>query len=259
MNSTDPSNTLAKRYSKEFYDAQIPDSVSSAETVLTELFRTYKPNSVLDIGCGQGTWLSVAQRLGVKTLHGLDGPWVRADAMLSRDISFQPINMEESIPVSQKYEMAMSVEVAEHLSVVRAKSIVEALCQASDLVLFGAAVIGQGGENHINEQRQSYWVELFEQQGFRCFDSIRPTVWNSTAVAPWYRQNTLVYVNQQRQDLISMFAARGTSFVSDIIHPEMFEKRVESFRQSLRSPSLRFCIGLLLTYCRNRLGFGQSQ
>lgn len=245
---------LAEHYDQQFYANQIPGSITSATIVLKTIFDRYLPDSMLDIGCGQGTWLSVAETLGTKVLHGIDGPWVQRDKLLSRSIVFSAVDMQVEIPIKQRYELAMSVEVAEHLSAARSASIVNALCSASDVVLFGAAVIGQGGEHHINEQRQSYWASLFEGQGYVCLDTVRPSIWNNEAVAPWYRQNTLIYVNRTRPDLIDKLAPSSPTTIIDIIHPEMFERRVASYRKSMSEPSLRLCLGLVKSLVANKLG-----
>jgi hypothetical protein len=220
------------------------------------LFDLHMPKSILDIGCGQGAWLSIAERFGVAVLHGLDGPWVRRDTLLSKTMEFTAVNMEEDIPINRRYDLAMSVEVAEHLSSPRASGIVAALCRASDVVMFGAAVVGQGGENHINEQRQSYWAALFDKQGYSCWDVLRPAVWYAAEVAPWYRQNTLVYVNRRRSDLMQRFSTATMPPVLDMIHPEMFERRVAAYRGNMTEPTLRMCLGLIKNYLSSRLRRG---
>lgn len=254
MSSPIRSLRLAQHYNRDFYADQVPGSLRSATAVLETLFAAYKPTSLLDIGCGQGTWLAAAERLGVRELHGMDGPWVGRDALLSSAIEFTPVDMEQAFPIGRRYDLAMSVEVAEHLSEGRAADMVGALCRASDVVLFGAATVGQGGENHINEQRPSYWADLFERQGYVCLDAVRPGVWANELVAPWYRQNTLVYVNQDRPDLLAAFGNASTPPMLDVIHPVMFERRVETSRQMLAEPSLRLCLGLLKSYLQNLLG-----
>lgn len=248
MSTLGQTRQLDQHYSQQFYVDQVPDSIRSAEVVLTILFERYKPNSMLDVGCGRGTWLSVAEKMGTHVLHGIDGPWVKSDHILSKGIRFTPTNMEMELPITRKYDLAMSVEVAEHLSQARASSIVGALCKASDVVMFGAAVKGQGGENHINEQRQSYWADLFRANGYLPSDPIRPLCWNDGRVAPWYKQNTLVYVNSQRSDLLKIFVPSDSNTILDIIHPEMFEKRIATYRATMDRPSLRLCLGMIKSH-----------
>ena len=60
-------------------------------------------------------------------------------------------------------------------------------------VLFSAAVPGQGGNNHINEQWQSYWADRFAAHGYGPRDIVRPAVRDDRSVAYWYRQNAVLY------------------------------------------------------------------
>ena len=55
---------------------------------------------------------------------------------------------------------------------------------------------GQGGEFHINEQPLSFWQELFEARGYRAYDCVRPHLRSARKVAPWYRFNSILYVNE---------------------------------------------------------------
>ena len=48
----------------------------SAQAILSLLFRHYLPKSVLDVGCGLGTWLEVGGSWGVSDVLGIEGPWL---------------------------------------------------------------------------------------------------------------------------------------------------------------------------------------
>ena len=64
-------------------------------------------------------------------------------------------DLEQLITLSESFDLAMSHEVAEHLSAARAKSLVAEICALAPVVLFGAANSGQGGVDHMNERWQS--------------------------------------------------------------------------------------------------------
>jgi hypothetical protein len=63
--------------------------------------------------------------------------------------------------------------------------------------LFSAAIPGQGGTEHINEQPPRYWERQFERHGFHPVDAIRPIIWRDRRVEPWYRQNIFLYASAQ--------------------------------------------------------------
>jgi methyltransferase family protein len=251
---------LSDHYDSGFYQAQMDGSYQSGLELLSFLFSLYKPQSVIDIGCGRGAWLKAAKNLGAADIHGVDGPWLKQEDMLDDQIKFIDANMESTIPLSRRYDLAISLEVAEHLSSSAAPKIVSTLCDASDLVLFGAAVPCQGGENHINEQRQSYWVKLFCEQNFSPIDLVRPALWSNKLVSPWYKQNTLLYVRDSREDLKRLLQPGAIAYpIYDIIHPDMFEKRVVSLRGKLEKPSLQLTGSVIKCYLSNLLSWPKKR
>ncbi len=192
----------------------------SAQAVLPIIFNLIHPKSIVDVGCGTGTWLGVAKSLGAKDVVGFEGEWVRGSAKDDLDIRF--VDLEQSLRLDRKFDLAICLEVAEHLSAARAASLVDDLCALSDCVLFSAAIPGQGGTNHINERRQSYWAALFAERRFFLCDVIRPRVWNSRAVEWWYKQNSFLYVAETRMSEMDGGIFRTSSALPiDAIHPEL--------------------------------------
>ena len=153
-------------YDDVFYNNQIEGSLASANKLLKILYQIFKPLSVLDIGCGRGAWLATCEKLGSEKLVGIDGPWVATNKLLSPNIEFHERNFEDYITIEGKFDLAMSLEVAEHIKAKNATSFVSALCNASNVIVFGAATPNQGGSNHVNEQPQSYWINLFKNEGY---------------------------------------------------------------------------------------------
>ena len=181
-------NDLNKIYTETFYENQVDGSIKSANKLLSILYDIYTPESVLDIGCGRGAWLASCEKLGSRKLVGIDGPWVSVDKLLSPNIEFHEKDFEEDITVDGKFDLAISLEVAEHIEEKNATSFVSALCNASNVIVFGAAASNQGGSNHINEQPQSYWINLFKNEGYEHFDIFRGALWEDQDVKWWYKQ-----------------------------------------------------------------------
>ncbi|MBK8742078.1 MAG: hypothetical protein IPM02_22365 [Betaproteobacteria bacterium] len=215
-------NQESAPYDAAFYDGHSQGMSRSAMQVLEVLFTHYIPFSVVDFGCGQGAWLAAAEGLGSHVLRGFDGPWVDAKRLLSKNIVFEQIDFDVSIPSDQdRCDLCISLEVAEHISKVRAKPFVDSLCAASDVVLFSAATRCQGGTGHVNEQRPSYWIDLFRSNDYLCLDLLRPAIWYSEGIEWWYRQNTLLFVDR-RTPRGNYFASLQTSqpLMTDIVHPD---------------------------------------
>jgi hypothetical protein len=92
------------------------------------------------------------------------------------------------------------------------------------VILFSAAVPGQGGLHHVNEQWQSYWASLFLDRGYDVFDALRPRIWRNENVSFWYRQNAFVAVSRKNRPLVERLdqAASSEFQLIDYIHPEMW-------------------------------------
>lgn len=213
-------------YDREFYAAQISGSAKSASAVVPRILELFPwVSSVVDVGCGMGTWLHQFQLRGVTRVLGIDGSVAVADLMQIEKSEFLRKDLTLPFGLKEKFDLAMSLEVAEHLPAESAKHFVSELAHLSDIVVFAAAIPGQGGTNHINERWHSYWAALFEKHGFACFDVLRGDMWYDERVEWWYRQNTFVLVNKQRADLVAKLEACAAKHRPpiDLVHPLCFD------------------------------------
>ena len=165
------------------------------------------------------------RELGIDDITGLDGPWVDPGRMLIPAAHFMTADLRSPITAGRTFDLAMSLEVAEHLPAERAREFVASLTRLAPVVLFSAAVPGQGGTHHLNEQWQSYWVALFQGQGYAPIDILRHRVWADDAVEWWYAQNMLLFV---RKDRLAGYPAlqQGTAAIAslplDLVHPKLY-------------------------------------
>lgn len=179
-------------YSTEFYLIQREGSLRSAKGVLPMIFDLVRPRSVVDVGCGVGTWLSVAQQLGVVDIAGLDGDYVDRTLLVIPTEKFVACDLAGPLPVQRSFDLALCLEVVEHLPASAAPKIIAELARLAPVVLFSAAIPGQGGVHHVNEQWPEYWQELFARHGYSFCDCIRPRTWNESDIEVCYRQNTFL-------------------------------------------------------------------
>jgi SAM-dependent methyltransferase len=222
-------------YDRSFYQGISGGSGSSAERVVPYLVNLLKPRSVVDIGCGVGTWTAEFKKQGLEVVVGVDGAYVDkrqlripADAFIDRDL-------ELPLDLSQAFDLAISMEVAEHLSPGRAASFVRDLTRLAPAVVFSAAVPLQGGTNHVNEQWATYWNDHFEGQGFRGVDCLRSRFWDDPRVEWWYRQNMFLYVSA---NLVEQFAHCVGKMPLNVVHPESFLAKTAPTLPA--QPTLRF-------------------
>lgn len=216
-------------YDRAFFAGHQAGSVSSAQ-VIVPLLRALAPiESVVDVGCGTGAWLSVFAKSGVRDCRGLDGPWVDPASLLIPREWFTVADLAHPPELGRRFDLALCVEVAEHLPPEAAPRLTAWLTGLAPLVAFSAAIPGQGGTGHVNEQWPDHWARLFESRGYACIDAIRLRVWNDPRVQWWYAQNLLVYAERSwlasRPDLAAAALPGGTPPLR-LVHPACFENVV---------------------------------
>src|SRR5258708_138431 len=191
---------LTTPYPEEFFDWMREGSLASARIIVPMLLELAPITSVVDVGCGDGTWLSVFLRHGVTDILGVDGFEI-SDALLQiPHSSFIRRDLSESFVLDRRFDLAVSLEVAEHLPKKRAQEFVCDLTRLSPIVAFSAAVPGQGGSSHLNEQHQDYLAATVATQDYLPCDCIRGRVWDASDVSVWYAQNLIVYCSREKFD-----------------------------------------------------------
>jgi SAM-dependent methyltransferase len=213
-------------YDSEFYREQAAGSYLSAKKLLPLVLELIPAKSVLDVGCGVGTFLRAFMELGITDVVGIDGDYVRPDLLQIPPARFQPSDLAKGFKLDRTFDLAISLEVAEHLPREASGRFVHSITQHSKVVLFSAAVPMQGGAGHINEQWASFWARLFEERGYRVYDPFRRSIWADRDIEVWYRQNTLVFASD---DALSDFPNLATLMPSalseiDLVHPQMYIK-----------------------------------
>lgn len=209
-----------KIYNKTFYDSRREMTLASAKKVLFLYANFFPINSVVDIGCGTGTWLSVAKDNFSSYVFGYEGSWVRQAKLDIPSDNVEHIDLENRIKHSESFDVAISLEVAEHLSEKRGVGFVEDLTHLSNRVIFSAAVPGQGGVNHLNERPHEYWIQTFQKYGFQAYDVFRPELWGDPNIPYWYQQNIFLFIRRgEENEKFVQHAAR--TFIPELRHPDL--------------------------------------
>jgi SAM-dependent methyltransferase len=197
------------------------DSTSdqSPAAVVPLLLNLLKPGSVVDVGCGIGNWMQEFKNRGVPEVFGIDGLHLDKSLFIHDPVHLVLLDLEKPFRLERRFDVAISLEVAEHLDEAAAKGFVESLCALSDTVVFSAAVPGQGGQNHKNEQWPSYWRKKFENNGHRFYDIIRPAIWDNGSVKFYYKQN--MFIASRRQ-----LAVTEGERIIDFMHPDLLTTKL---------------------------------
>jgi SAM-dependent methyltransferase len=206
-------------YNDQFFRELQAGAIRSAREIVPLIMELLHPSSILDVGCGNGTWLSVFSEHGVRDFLGVDGDYVRRDMLLIPTERFSAQDLERS------FDLALSVEVGEHLNAAVAQSFVDSLVRHAPAVFFSAAVPFQGGGHHVNEQWPEYWSRLFEARGYLPVDCIRPTVWTNDKVEWWYAQNMLLFAQRtyiEARPVLRTAFDRTHPRALSIVHPRNY-------------------------------------
>lgn len=231
-----------------YLHAEDVHNLNAASLILPLIINLIYPKSVIDIGCGIGTWLSVAQKLGVEEVLGIDGDYVDRRLLLKYiDLDqFLPHDLNKPLNLFRKYDLAICLEVVEHLPESSSNLIVESIIKHADVVLFSAAIPGQCGQNHLNEQWPKYWANLFREYDYVFLDIIRPLIWENPKIDFWYKQNIFLIV-KSNNTLLNKYSSSNLS----TIHPELFNN-VSKDLKKYHSKSLELKKELFLIQSGNK-------
>lgn len=217
-------------YNQKFYEKQQPGSIQSAHVVIPTILNWIAPKSVVDVGCGVGSWLSVFDECGVRDYLGIDGEYVDKNLLLIPQSKFKPFDLKQPIQLEREFDLVVSLEVAEHLPAENAEKFIQSLTALGPVILFSAAIPFQGGTGHINEQWPEYWKAYFDKYGYVLCDAIRSKIWNDRGVDPWYRQNIFLYVRENCLDKYPQLKKElegKKSLPLALVHPETYLYNIE--------------------------------
>jgi len=239
-------------YTSEFYDTIRSGSRSSAQAVVPIVLQLVQPKSIVDVGCGDGTWLSVFRELGVLDVVGLDGDYIDRRLLQIPQDHFRATDLSSPFRLPRTFDLAVSLEVAEHLSPQSAEGFVDSLTRLAPMVLFSAAIPHQGGTEHLNEQWPEYWAALFKTRDYLPIDCIRGRIWRNEQVEYWYVQNILLFASAYciggNSDLQREYEKTNLQQLS-LVHPRRF---LQPFQCGVRD-ALRLLAQATLIATRKRI------
>jgi SAM-dependent methyltransferase len=210
-------------YSASFFQTIAPSGVDSARVIAPRLIELVQPRSIVVVGCGTGSWLRVFKELGVEDVLGIDGSYVPANARELPAQQFLERDLTQPLRLDRRFDLVMSLEVAEHLPPDVAEQFVESLVNLGPVVAFSAAVPKQGGTHHVNEQWPEYWAGLFARHRYSAIDCFRADIWRNPRVAWYYAQNLLLFASDvavaQSKRLRDARSRSGDAPPLSIVHP----------------------------------------
>jgi SAM-dependent methyltransferase len=217
-------------YDREFFERLDAGARRSARVIVPLVLGLVPARSVVDVGCGQGTWLSVFRESRVDDFLGIDGTYVDRDRLRIPSERFEARDLAQPFALQRTFDLAVSLEVAEHLPAESADAFIASLTRLAPVVLFSAAAPHQGGQHHVNEQWPDYWAACFAAHSFVPVDCLRRAVWQNPDVEWWYAQNSFLYVRRDRLEVDAALRRQAESAGPDalpLVHPRRYLEWVE--------------------------------
>jgi SAM-dependent methyltransferase len=224
-------------YGDEFFKELHSGSYSSAQQIVPFLMGLFGPRRIVDVGCGAGAWLSAFMEHGADYVIGVDGAYVNRDLLAIPKTSFIAHDLTKPFTTDEKFDLAVSLEVGEHLPASSAQPYVDSLVNLAPIVLFSAAIPGQSGVAHINEQWPHYWADLFSKSGYVVVDALRPRYWHDESIEPWYRQNALFFVDNRETAILTQLEASSGNVAGvcpSLVHPWLYQRYRDAPKDELR-------------------------
>lgn len=158
---------LAEIYDRAFFEEWGPaheNYVRSAEMIADELCARFRPKRLVDLGAGCGVYGHRFAKHGVDvvSIDGVVVPEKHSFPVMSviRDLTVPFENVWGS------FDIALCLEVAEHIPEPLADAFLDNLLRFSDRLILSAAQPNQGGHHHVNERPKRYWVAKLAEKGF---------------------------------------------------------------------------------------------
>lgn len=183
-------------------DFIVHEETPQADALGELLLKHLNPRSVFDIGCGPGIYLLPFQKADCE-VFGVDGCSAAGRSLTPETYRQVDLRAPWADSLLSKmcvggFDLALCIEVAEHLRPEYASFLVYSATRISDTVFWSAARPGQGGHGHFNEQPKSYWINLFANCGYKVHPDngvITRTIDEGEAYAKcgWLRNNSILF------------------------------------------------------------------
>lgn len=167
---------------------------------------TYKPESIIDFGCGIGAYLEVGLKKGLKKIKGYDinGEILKKYTNPKIFDYVEYIDCTEPIKTNEKYFCSISIETGEHIETNKSDNLVKNITDATSdkgYVLFSAAKPGQNGTGHINCQPKIFWIKKFNNYNFFVDEKMTKLVsekWKTLKSPKYIYENLIIFKKNEK-------------------------------------------------------------
>jgi SAM-dependent methyltransferase len=195
-------------------------ATQSAKIMVPSILELTQARSVVDVGCGTGRWLVEFQACGVTDLLGIDADHIPTCSLRISQNHFVAQDLTLPLKADRRFDLALSLEVGEHLPDSASHTFIRSLTALADVVVFSAAIPLQTGPGHINEQWPAYWAKRFADVGYVAIDCLRPLFWDNDRVEAYYAQNVIVYATSEAASYLNTDVRPGLP--RSLVHPRVW-------------------------------------
>lgn len=156
-------------YSNEYYERHFVKYRSWEVEIGKYIYSILNPSSVLDLGCGVGSYLEGFYFAGCRDLMGIELNYELAKQYFVEEIKpdIRCGDVTKDLSINRMFDCVISFEVGEHISPEGTIFFVDNLtCYCKKYIIFTAAPPGQRGTNHINLMHRSVWIDMIKNRGF---------------------------------------------------------------------------------------------
>jgi SAM-dependent methyltransferase len=198
----------------------------SAREVIPLVLEIIQPQSVIDVGCGVGSWLAVFQEFGLEDFLGVDVDYIDKKIFKIPEDKYLPFDLKKPLKLDRQFDLVMCLEMAAYLPSECAEILVNSLTELGSVVLFSSAVPFQDNpEVQVNQQWPEYWVNFFQQKGYVVIDCLREKIWKNQNISWWFSQNMLLFVKQdylESHERLKRELENTRTAQLSLVHPQMY-------------------------------------
>lgn len=184
------------------------------------VWERFRPQSVLDIGCGLGAYLSRFKEWGVADIVGVEAAEMGPACLVPGSVGVH--NLERPLALGRRFDLVLCTEVVEHIASRFEGTMIDSIERhAARIIVFSGAQPGQPGIGHVNLRPLSYWADRWAAKGWRVLPW-ETLSFRALSTLLWFQRNTLILAREdQRPETEGPFTTRelATPTVQDMEWP----------------------------------------
>jgi len=160
---------------------------------LTWAIEKFKISSFLDVGCGPGGMVELAESIGLD-VTGIDGDHTidryNKNRFIIHDYTTGPMRLDKI------YDLVWSCEFVEHVEEQYVSNFLETF-KCGKVLILTFSPPNTPGHHHVNCQPESYWIDKLNNIGFEFDKALTIEARNHSSMKRnFVRNNGLVFINK---------------------------------------------------------------